>query len=108
MNTQIEECTQCRKSWTLHAECIKLSGRTDVFNAKSIKHTSGGMVLVSRKAFKPGTNLIVRMLDFPPSDSSEDYPRVRAMGLAEVRWVEEVMDEDGLFYELGMRYVFTD
>jgi hypothetical protein len=66
------------------------------------------MVLVSRKAFKPGTNLIVRMLDFPPSKSSEDYPRVRAMGLAEVRWIEEVMDEDGLAYEMGMRYVFTD
>ena len=108
MNTQLEECTQCRKSWTLHAECIKLSGRSDVFNAKSIKHTHGGMVLVSRKAFKPGTNLIVRMLDFPPSKSSEDYPRVRAMGLAEVRWIEEVMDEDGLAYEMGMRYVFTD
>jgi hypothetical protein len=108
MNTQLEECTQCRKSWTLQAECIELSGRSDVFNAKSIKHTHGGMVLVSRKAFKPGTNLIVRMLDFPPSKSSEDYPRVRAMGLAEVRWIEEVMGEDGLAYEMGMRYVFTD
>jgi hypothetical protein len=30
------------------------------------------------------------------------------MGLAEVRWIQEVMDEDGLAYELGMRYVFTD
>jgi len=108
MHTHVEECSARRKSWTLHAECIKLSGRSDVFNAKSIKHTSGGMVLVSKKVFKPGTTLIVRMLDFPPSDSSEDYPRVRAMGLAEVRWVEEVMDEDGLVYELGMRYVFTD
>ena len=108
MRTQVEECSECRKSWTLNAECIKLSGRSDVFNAKSIKHTNGGMVLVSRKAFKPGTNLIVRMLDFPPSDSSEDYPRVRAMGLAEVRWVEEVMDEVGLAYEMGMRYVCTD
>ena len=108
MNSQLEECAECRKSWTLHAECIKLSGRSDVFTAKSIKHTSGGMVLVSRKAFKPGTTLIVRTLDFPPPDMSEDYPRVRAMGLAEVRWVEEVMDEDGLAYELGMRYVFTD
>ena len=108
MNTQTEDCTQCRKTWTLRAECIKLSGRSDVFNAKSIKHTHGGMMLISRKAFKASTTLIVRMLDFPPSDSSEDYPRVRAMGLAEVRWVEEVMDEDGLAYEMGMRYVFTD
>ena len=103
MNTQMEECMQCRKTWTLRAECIKLSGRSDVFIAKSIKHTHGGMVLVSRKAFKPGTKL-----DFPPSDSSDDYPRVRAMGLAEVRWIEEVMDDDGLAYEMGMRYVFTD
>ncbi len=108
MHTQVEECSACPKTLTLRAECIKLSGRSDVFNAKSIKHTDGGMVLVSRKAFKPGTNLIVRMLDFPPSDSGEDYPRVRAMGLAEVRWVEEVMNEDGLAYEMGMRYVFTD
>ena len=102
MNSQIEECTQCRKTWTLHAECIKLSGRSDVFTAKSVKHTHGGMVLISRKAFTPCPTLIVRMLDFPPSDSSEDYPRVRAMGLAEVRWVEEVMEEDGLAYEMGV------
>lgn len=108
MNTQLEECMESAKTWTLHAECIKLSGRSDVFAAKSIKHTRNGMVLVSRKVFKTGTNLIVRMLEFPPPDSSKDYPRVRAMGLAEVRWVEEVMDEDGLAYEMGMRYVFTD
>jgi hypothetical protein len=108
MHTQLEECSECPPSWTLRAECIKLSGKSDVFNAKATKHSSGGMVLVARKACKPGTTLIVRMLDFPPSDSSDDYPRVRAMALAEVRWVEEVMDEDGLAYEMGMRYVLTD
>ena len=108
MHTQVEDYPTYPKTWTLHAECIKLSGRSDVFTAKTIRHSRNGMVLISRKAFKPGTYLIVRMLDFPPSSSGEGEPRIRSMGLAEVRWVEEVMGEDGLTYEMGIRYVHTD
>ncbi|MFO7687216.1 MAG: hypothetical protein R6V60_14125 [Desulfobacterales bacterium] len=108
MNTEPKDAPQMCGTAKLHAECIKLTGRSDVFTAYSIKHTDNEMVLVSRKAFKPGTNLIVRMLDFPSSDRLEDHSCVRAMGLAEVRWVAEVMDEDGLAYEMGMRYAYTD
>ncbi|MFZ0242745.1 MAG: hypothetical protein WAL90_13965 [Desulfobacterales bacterium] len=108
MNPLQKERLQSRRTWALHAECIKLSGKSDVFNATSIKHAGNTMVLVSRKACKPGTNIIVRMLDFPPATGDEDGPRIRGMGLAEVRWIEEIMDEDGLAYEMGMRYVYTD
>jgi hypothetical protein len=108
MKTAYGVRTTSRKKGRLHAECITLSGRSDVFTAESIRHSRDNIVLVSKKAVKTGTNLVVRMLDFPPQHNSEDCPRIRAMGLVEVLWVDEVMIEDGLAYEIGMRYVYTD
>lgn len=92
----------------LNAECIKLSGRSDVFNAKSVRFDQNGQILVSRKAVKPGTNLIVRFKDLSHSQMTINNEDFRATSLTEVQWVEELIDADGLAYAFGVNYIYND
>jgi len=97
-----------RNACELMAECLKLTGRSDVFRARSINCSQDGLCLVSRKAVKPGTHLILRMLNFPQLEVSRNDECVCATSLVEVRWVEEIIDAGGLSYTMGVRYVHTD
>lgn len=92
----------------MNAECIKLTGRSDVFNARSVNSSRNGLILVSRKAVKAGTTLIVRFKDLPLSQTGRNIEGYRTTGLAEVQWVEEIIDSDGLAYALGVSYIYTD
>ncbi len=87
------------------AECIRLTGRSDVFQAQIVMCRRDGLDLVAPKFAKPGTYLIVRMRKFSPTASSvhEDY--IRTTGLTEVRWVEEVIDENGLTFKMRLKYI---
>jgi len=98
----------CPGSCRLHAECIKISGRSNVFNATPIKHDENELVLISKTAVHPGTCLIVRMLDHPAAKRGDDNGFLRTAGIAEVQYVQEVMEEEGLAYELGVKYLYTD
>jgi len=98
----------CPDACRLHAECIKISGRSHVFPAKSIRYDKDELVLLSKTAVRPGTCLIVRLLDFPSATQRSDTGFLRTAGIAEVQSVQEVMEEDGLAYELGVRYLYTD
>lgn len=91
----------CDTACDIQAECIKLTGRSDVFNANMIKCSKEGLVLVSPKVVKKGAYLIVRIRNF--TYGHEEY--VRSTGLTEVRWVEEVIDEKGLNYKMGLKYM---
>jgi hypothetical protein len=97
-----------RTTCELKAEFIKFSSRKNVFGAKSINFSQNGLGLVSRTAVKAGSHLIVRMLEFPSPEMRTDKAWIRATGIAEVRWINEVVDDDGLSYTMGVRYVHTD
>ena len=88
-----------------HAECIRLTGKSDVFQAQIIMCGKDGLDLVAPKFTKPGTYLIVRMRNYSPavSPGHEDY--LRTTGLTEVRWVEEIIDENGLTYKMRLKYI---
>ncbi len=101
METRHRRCTP----YEINTECLKLSGRSDVFSARSINYSHDGIVLVSKRALKPGTLLVVRVLNFPSAQVLSGDTSIRSTGLAEVRWVEEVMDADGLSYAMSLRYV---
>jgi hypothetical protein len=92
----------------LNAECIKLSGRSDVFNAKSVRFNQSGQILISRKAVKPGTNLIVRFKNLTDAQAQNNDEGFRATSLTEVQWVEEVIDSDGLAFAIGVKYLYMD
>ncbi len=105
LGNPIESRQRRRTPCELNTECLKLSGRSDVFSARSINYSQDGIVLVSKRAVKPGTFLVVRVLNFPSAQVLSGDTSIRSTGLAEVCWVEEVMDADGLSYAMSLRYV---
>lgn len=105
---KVENRQRERTSLEFRAECLKLSGRSDVFIARSINYNQGGVELVSKKAVKPGTLLVVRVLNFPSAHIPGGNAGIRSTGLAEVRWMDEIMDAEGLSYAMGLRYLYTD
>ena len=94
-----------RATYDLDAECIRIVGRSDVFKVRLIDFTHNEMVLISRKPVRPGTYLILRLADLPSVEIRNNGEYIRMNGLTEVCWVEEVIEEDGLVYELGVKYV---
>jgi hypothetical protein len=99
---------ECPGACRLRAECIKISGRSNVFNATSRKYGQDELVLVSKTPVHPGTCLIVRMLDLPASKHLTHTGFLRTAAIAEVQYVQEVMEEDGLAYEMVVKYLYTD
>ena len=64
-----------------------------------------GALIETTRSFKPGTILIVRMLDYPSEiieSACDAWPR--SMGLAEVRWQRTHETETGLRHTMGVRY----
>lgn len=56
--------------------------------------------------FKSGTILIVRMVGCPPlpADQNDDW-KPRSICLAEVKWRQELVDEDSRRYGMGLKYL---
>lgn len=88
-----------------YAECIKLTGRSDVFNADIKRCDNNGLTLVTQKPIKQGVYLVVRIRHFSYETSFRDNSYIRSTGLAEVRTVEEFIDEKGLSYQMKLTYV---
>ena len=108
MNLTTKKILNGQTNPVLNAECIKLTGRSDVFNAKSVRFDQHGQVLISRRTVKPGTNLIIRFKDLPDTKAQFNDEDFRATSLTEVRWVEEIIDSDGLAYAIGVSYLYMD
>jgi hypothetical protein len=88
-----------------YAECIKLSGRSDVFSADIISCANDGLTLVAQKPIKQGAYLVVRIRHLSYEVFFRDNMYIRSTGLAEVRSVEEFIDEKGLSYQMKLTYV---
>ena len=108
MDLALKNTLDGQSDLVLNAECIKLSGRSDVFNAKSVRFNQHGQILISRKAVKPGTNLIIRFINLTDAQAQNNDEDFRATSLTEVQWVEEVIESDGLAYAIGVKYLYMD
>lgn len=95
----------CDTACDLQAECIKLTGRSDVFNANMINCGKDGLVFVSPKVVKKGAYLIVRIRNFLHTETNGHEEYIRSTGLTEVCWVEEIINEKGLNYKMGLKYL---
>ena len=87
------------------AECIRLTGRSDVFHAHIIMCGKDGLDIVAPKYTNPGTYLIVRMRNFSPAAPPGYEEHIRSAGLAEVRRVDEIIDENGFIYKMRLKYI---
>ena len=108
MDLAIKNILDEQSNCDLNAECIKLTGRSDVFNAKSVRFDRHGQILISRRTVKTGTNLIIRFKDLPDTKAQLNDEDFRATSLTEVQWVEEIIDSDGLAYAIGVSYLYMD
>ena len=68
--------------------------------------SSGGSYIETSHKYKSGTILIVRTLRYPPMPSSmADEEQPRSISLAEVKWQEELADDNAIRYGIGLRYL---
>ena len=68
--------------------------------------SSGGAYIETSYKYKSGTILIVRVVRYPNMPSStadEDWPR--SICLAEVKWRQELTDENAIRFGMGLRYL---
>jgi hypothetical protein len=99
---------ECSNACELYTECIKISGRSKVFNAKLVKYVKNELVLVSKTAVHPETFLVVRIMDFSASKCCHGSEFPRMSGITEVQYVQEIMEDEGIAYELGVKYLYMD
>ena len=70
--------------------------------------SSTGFYIETSRGFKPGTVLIVRMTQYPAMSSSIAAEEgLRSISLAEVKWMQELADENTTRYGMGVRYFNT-
>lgn len=68
--------------------------------------SSGGSYIETSYEYKTGTILIVRMIRYPAIPSSmADEEGLRSICLAEVKWRQELADENAIRYGIGLRYL---
>ena len=68
--------------------------------------SNGGSYIETGHKYKSGTILIVRTLRYPPMPASVAYEELpRSICLAEVKWRQELADENAIRYGIGLRYL---
>ena len=68
--------------------------------------SSGGSYIETSHEYKSGTILIVRTLRYPtmpPSIPDQEQPR--SISLAEVKWRQELADDNAIRFGMGLRYL---
>ena len=66
----------------------------------------GGPYIETSHKFESGAILIMRMVRYPPMPSSiadEEWPR--SICLAEVKWWQELADENAIRFGIGLKYL---
>ena len=68
--------------------------------------SSGGSYIETSHKYKSGTILIVRTLRYPPMPSSmADEEQPRTICVAEIKWQEELADDNAIRFGMGLRYL---
>ena len=68
--------------------------------------SSGGSYIETSHKYQSGTILIVRTLRYPPMPASMAYEeQPRSICLAEIKWQEELADDNAIRYGIGLRYL---
>lgn len=79
---------------------------TDIYYyTKKCNHGYGGLRFKSKTAFTVGTILRIRMKDYSTEGLfPEAWEGFRTIAIAEVKWCREANYEDGIYYDVGVRY----
>ena len=88
--------------------CRPYTSSREVFASNGVMRnfSSGGSYIETSDKYESGTILIVRMVSYPKIPSStadEEWPR--SIFLAEVKWRQELADENAIRFGMGLRYL---
>jgi hypothetical protein len=111
----IEETTQKKSKRTGQRNPTEASIACRPFTSSGDTHTADGVMrnfskegsyIETSREFIIGTILHLRMVRYPPMPSSTaDEDRPRSICLAEVKWRQELADENATRYGIGLRYL---
>lgn len=88
-------------SLPLEISYINKEKRSD---AQLINHCADGMCIRSRTGYKPGMSLVVRVKCYQANDANIDYYEgPRSINLADVKWCEEIMDDESPYFKVGLQ-----
>jgi hypothetical protein len=69
--------------------------------------SSDGLYIETAYKYNSGTILIVRVNRYPSLPTSlTESERPRSICLAEVKWQRELIDENGIRFGMGLRYIY--
>lgn len=73
--------------------------------AQTLNHCTDGMCVVSNSYLKPGTTVIVKVINFAPNDSCAcTFDGLPTITFGEVKWCRGKSDINLPSYEIGLKY----
>jgi len=77
------------------------------YHAKTTNHSQDGINFVSDFPLKTGATIYVRVDNYSHDDHRPGICNcggVRNLGVAEVKWCQEISEDYGSFYKIGLKY----
>jgi hypothetical protein len=69
-------------------------------------YSGEGLYIEASREFKLGTILHMRMVRYPPmSSSAAGETQPRSICLAEVKWQQDLADDNAIRFGIGLRYL---
>ena len=96
------------KRCSYHTPVICAHFNSDKFyHAQTTNHSQEGINFVSDFPFKSGACIYIRVDYYSHDDHRSGICNcggVRDIGLAEVKWCQEIPDDCGSYYKIGLKY----
>jgi hypothetical protein len=79
---------------------------THITNGVMRNFSQEGSYIETYRNYKSGTILFIRIVHYPPIPTSTvDKERPRSICLAEVKWRQELVDDNTTRFGIGLRYI---
>jgi hypothetical protein len=74
-----------------------------------MNYSQNGLYFESRSALQPGMSVLIRVQKNLAADSAcEIREGFRSLTLGEVKWCEEFISKDSVYYGVGVKYYLPD
>jgi hypothetical protein len=100
MNKRTDQRHNCEASYT--CRCFN---KDETFNGRMLNFSKSGMYFESGAFIKEGTTIYFNLINCSciPSDPGH-CEGLRSVSLAEVRWCQEMKNQDAPYFGIGVKY----
>ena len=103
-NGEKRSCTRCNYKAPVTCACFN-SDR--FYRAKTTNHSRDGIFFLSNFPLQPGSHIFIRVEKDTPAGSAQKVcacGAIRCLGLAEVKWCDELSSAHNYQYGIGLKY----